>query len=364
MSAPRVVIDLDRIEHNARALVRSLAPQGISVIGVTKAVCGLPAVADAMGRGGVEGFADSRITNLGRLDRAGVAGTRMLLRSPMLSELDDVVRDAHSSAQTEIEVIRRCSDAAGRVGRSHGVVLMVELGDLREGIMPEDLDAVVTVTAQCPHVVLEGIGTNLACQSGVVPDESNMSELSALAAAVEATTGVPLARVSGGNSASIAWALGGADTGRVDELRLGEAILLGREPLARTPIDGLCTDAVALVAEVIESKCKPSRPWGEIGQNVSGAVGRAPDRGMLRRTIVAIGLQDVDPDGVTPSGGRTVLGASSDHLVLTSAESGEQTGDQPGDEIRFDLGYGALLRAMTSPYVGLELVGGRRVQEL
>ena len=39
-------------------------------------------------------------------------------------------------------------------------------------------------------------------------------------------------------------------------------IIKAREPLHRDPIDGLHTDAITLVAEVIESKVKPSQPWG------------------------------------------------------------------------------------------------------
>ena len=368
MTAPRIVIDLAKIRANTRSLVTSLAPRGISVVGVTKAVCGLPSVGAAMRSGGATGLGDSRTVNLARLAHAAVAAPRTLIRSPMLSALDDVVKYADSSCNTEIEVLRGLSVAAGRLGRPHRVVLMVELGDLREGIMPEDLAAVVAVTLSLPNVVLEGIGTNLACQHGVVPGHDNMTELSVLADAVESTAGVEITRVSGGNSASLGWATSAADTGRVDELRLGEAILLGREPLGRTPIEGLHTDAVTLIAEVIESKRKPSVPWGELGQNAAGVVGRPEDRGVRCRSIVALGRQDVDPSGITPSGGRVVVGASSDHIVI---DSGDGRGDDSrttdsgddsrttdvGDEIEFDVDYGALLAAMTSPYVEVVVTG-------
>ncbi|MDQ2678645.1 MAG: alanine/ornithine racemase family PLP-dependent enzyme [Actinomycetota bacterium] len=354
MTSPRVVIDLAKIRANTRALVTMLSPHGISVVGVTKAVCGMPAVAAAMRSGGAVGLGDSRSVNLARLMTADVDGPRTLIRSPMLSASAEVVRCADSSCNTELEVLRGLSVAAGRLGRTHRVVLMVELGDLREGIMPEDLAAMARSTLSLPHVTLEGIGTNLACQHGVVPGERNMAELSDLVDAVESVTGVAMARVSGGNSASLGWATTSGDTGRVDELRLGEAILLGREPLGRTPIPGLHTDAVTLVAEIIESKWKPSAPWGELGQNAAGVVGRPRDVGTRRRSIVALGRQDVDPSGLTPSGGRELLGASSDHIVV---DSGEQP-DEVGDEIDFDVDYGALLAAMTSPYVDVVVTGG------
>jgi predicted amino acid racemase len=174
-----------------------------------------------------------------------------------------------------------------------------------------------------------------------------MDELSRLADEVEGACATELAIVSGGNSANLDWALTTSDTGRIDELRLGEAIMLGTEPLHRQPIDGLHLDAVVLVAEVIEAKTKPAQPWGTLGQSAFGD--HAPRRGggSVRQAILAIGRQDVDPDGITAPEGITVLGASSDHLVLDVAD----TGVEVGDEVRLGLDYSALVRAMTSPYV-------------
>jgi predicted amino acid racemase len=231
-------------------------------------------------------------------------------------------------------------------------VLMVELGDLREGILPGDLASVARVVLDRPDLVLRGIGTNLACQSGVAPDAAKMAELSALAVDLEGRFGMVVEIVSGGNSANLDWALGGADAGRIDagrinELRLGEAILLGCEPLHRRPIEGLHGDAFRLVAEVIEAKVKPSRPWGDIGQAAFGAVPEVIDRGDARRVIVALGRQDVDPGGLHPPAGVTVLGASSDHLVLDGGPHRYAV----GAELSFGLDYGALVGAMTSPFV-------------
>lgn len=173
-----------------------------------------------------------------------------------------------------------------------------------------------------------------------------MAELSGLASSVEAAFGLHLDIVSGGNSASLGWALGAADVGRVNDLRLGESILLGRETLHRQPITGLHTDAIALVAELIESKSKPSQPWGELGQTAFGEKARADDDGDHWRTIVAVGHQDADPSGVSAPAGMEVLGASSDHLILA-------TGRQVpiGDEIELQLNYSALVRATSSPFV-------------
>lgn len=356
MAAPRLVIDLDKIEHNARTLVESLATRGISVTGVTKATLGSPEIARSLLRSGVSGLGDSRIENIEAMRHAGVDAPMTLIRSPMLSQVERVVQHADVSFNTDADVIAALSAAAQAARRSHSIVLMVELGDLREGILPADLSDLVGWTLSLPNLDLAGIGTNLACQSGVAPDSGNMDELSGLARSIESTHGVSLDVVSGGNSANLRWASSGCDTGRINDLRLGESILLGTDPLDASPIDGLHHDAIVLVAEVIESASKPSQPRGEVGRTAFGPVPTPVDRGDIIRTILAVGRQDVDPDGLAPPQGISVLGASSDHLVVDSG--GHRL--EAGSEITFGLDYGALVRSMTSPHVERLMIGGGR----
>ena len=374
MTAPRVQIDLAKLEHNARTLVARLASVGISVTGVTKATLGSPDVAGALWRAGVAGLGDSRIENIEAMRRAGVSGPMTLIRSPMPSQVGRVVASADVSFNTEPDVIEQLSGAAGERRLTHGIVLMVELGDLREGIMPSDVETVARHVLGQPHLVLRGIGANLACQNGVVPDASNMAELSALADSLEATLGVSFDIVSGGNSGNLAWALrdaddgvgrrgdrgaehgdgGGAGVGRINDLRLGESILLGREPLHRQPIDGLHGDVFTLVAEVIESKVKPSQPWGSLGQSAFDNAPPPVDRGDIRQAILAIGHQDADPAGLVAPPGVEILGASSDHLVVAAGRVHLRV----GAELTFGLNYSALVRAMTSPFVAKVVTSG------
>lgn len=359
MSAPRLEIDLGKIEHNARVLVERLAGRGISVTGVTKAGLGSAGIANALLRGGASGLGDSRIANIEAMRSAGVAAPMTLIRSPMLSEVDRVVRAADISFNTELTVIAALAGAAGRAGRLHEVVLMVELGDLREGILPGDLVEMARAVLRMPDIRLAGIGANLACHGGVAPDADNMAELSALSDSVERTLDIELALVSGGNSANLEWALGGADIGRVNNLRLGEAVLLGCEPLRREAIVGLHQDAITLVAEIIESKIKPGRPWGTIAQTAFGPAPAAAESGDMSRAILAVGHQDVDPAGLRAPAGIAILGASGDHLIVHSAEAPLRV----GDELRFGLNYSALVRAMTSPFVHKVMTRGRGENE-
>lgn len=348
MTLPRLAIDLDKIEHNARTLVSRLAQSGVSVTGVTKAILGDPAIAAALLRAGVSGLGDSRIENIECMRRAGIQSEIALIRTPMLSQIDRVVQSADMSFNTELDVIAALSAGAKHANKTHGVVLMVELGDLREGVMPGDVLNTVEATLDLPNIVFKGIGANLACLSGVSPDTENMTVLSALADSIDAKFGPITDIVSGGNSANMEWALSSADMGRINNLRLGEAILFGREALHRQAIDGLHQDAIGIVAEVIEVNTKPSLPRGVVAQNAFGETSQFSDTGPTLRAIVAIGRQDIDPTGISPPMGTKIIGTSSDHLVLNVGSNHVCV----GDEISFQINYSAFLRAMTSPFVG------------
>ncbi len=347
MSAPRLEIDLKKIHHNARTLVERLAPMGISVTGMTKATLGAPDIAKTLLDAGVSGLGDSRIENIMKMREAGADAPLILTRSPMLSRVEKIVEHADISFNTELTVITALSNAAQKAGRTHGVVLMVELGDLREGVMPNDVKNMVREILTLPNIEFKGIGTNLACRSGVTPDVNNMNALSTLANSIDKTFGFTMEIVSGGNSANLEWAFSGADIGRINNLRLGEAILLGLNPLNRKPIEGLQTCAFMLIGEVIEAKTKPAQPWGRIAQMAFGVPLPNINQGCIYQILIAIGEQDTNPCGLTPPPNIEILGASSDHLILSSHKARPSL----GEEIAFQLNYSALARAMISTFI-------------
>lgn len=348
MNSPRIEVRLDLVEENARALVQRLAIRGITVTGVTKATLGSPEIAGAFLRGGVAALGESRIENVERLRNAGQSAPITMIRSPLISQANRVVASCETSLVTELDTIAALSAAATNQGLVHGITLMVELGDLREGILPTDLAPIAKVALSLPGLKIVGVGTNLACQSGVIPNADNMAELSTIADELERALDIRLDTVSGGNSANLGWALGIGEPGRINNLRLGESILLGRDPLTREPIAGLHLDAFTICAEVIESKVKPSVPWGATGQTAFGVPVSQLDRGITARVLVALGRQDTDPAGLTVEAGFALLGASSDHIVLDAGTDGPSI----GSDVCFHPNYSALLGAMTSPFVG------------
>ncbi|MDP7494490.1 MAG: alanine/ornithine racemase family PLP-dependent enzyme [Candidatus Undinarchaeales archaeon] len=347
MTSPRIEIDLGKIAHNAGKLKELYGSKGISVFGVTKGVCGDPRIADALLKSGLSVIADSRIANIRKMRDAGVQAQFLLLRAPISSQVEDVVRYVDISLNSELSVIEALSASALAQDTTHKIILMVELGDLREGILPADLLDTVGVVIKMDGIELAGIGANLACFGGIRPDDENMGLLSSLAGEVEEKFGLTLEFVSGGNTANYLWFTSTDDVGRINNVRLGESIYQGTESLHRDVIPGQFTDAFTLVAEVIESKIKPSKPHGEVCQAAFGNVPEFEDRGEIRRALLAVGVQDVVISGLTPRRDIDILGASSDHIVVDA----KQVDLKVGDEVVFDIDYGAMLRAMTSPYV-------------
>lgn len=354
---PRLTIDLDKIEHNARVITGLCAEHGIRVTGVTKCTCGHPAVARAMLRGGVADIGDSRLRNIHRLRAAGIETHCMLIRLPALSACEEVVSSVDTSLNAELAVLQSLSASALGQGRVHGAVIMVELGDLREGALPEELVKLAERTAALPGIRIRGLGVNLGCFAGVMPDAENMARLVSLAETVERALGVELELISGMNSGGLRLLAAGDMPDRVNHARIGEAILLGRETTERQAWPGTRQDAFVLRAEILELKIKTPTPRGLRGEDAFGGTPQFETRGSVVHALLNVGREDVDIRGLTPlDQGVRLLGASSGYLILDLSHIGREL--RVGQELAFTLNYSALLRAMTSEYVAKELVGG------
>lgn len=359
---PYLTIDLDIVARNARTIVRLCREHGIEVTGVTKAVCGEPAIARVMLQEGTVSIADSRFQNIRRMKAAGIETAFMLLRVPPLSRIEETLATAALSLNSELAVLEALSVASLRSGRVHEVMLMVDLGDLREGIWPDDLAAFARKAASLPGLRIVGLGTNLACLAGVVPTVQNMQQLSALADAVEQGIGSPLRWVSGINSSGLELIGSGRLPGRINHARIGEAILLGRETTQRRAWPGTQQDAFRLYAEVLELKKKPSLPLGERGQDAFGRHPLFEDRGECWRALLNLGHEDVEVDGLAPLDPRfRIMGATSGYLVLDVTAGADDV--RVGDTLGFSIDYSALLATMSSAYVTKHFLREGAVQD-
>ena len=347
---PQLEFDLALLRSNADAVISRCRRMGIRVCGVVKGVDGLPEAARVLRAAGAEELGTSRLEQVAKCRAAGVPGPWLLIRIPGLTELPDVVALCETSLQSEWPTLLALEEECLRQNKTHRVIVMTDLGDLREGFWDkkELVDVCERVERDLPHVQLAGIGVNLTCYGSTKPTPEKMNELVGLARQVEQRIGRKLEIVSGGATSSFTLVHWGTMPAGVNHLRIGEAILLGKDLQVDWGIrdmDYLRMDALTLRAEVVEVKDKPTYPIGEFAIDAFGRKPVYEDRGIRRRAILALGRADVgELESLIPrEPGMTVIGGSSDHCIVDVEDCPRRL--QVGDIVEFSLCYSHMLYA-------------------
>ena len=354
---PKLVIDLKKLEDNLNAVGKITKDDGgCSLMIVTKGLCADLEMAKMVAANDYVDFvADSRVKNIATYaDIVRGAGKKtVLLRIPMHSEIAEVAKYVDLCFNSELSTIRLLNEEAAKLGKKQDILLMIDLGDLREGFFfqNEELiyEAVEEILAM-ENINLYGIGVNLTCYGAIIPKNDNLSQLVEIAEKLEAKYGIKLEMVSGGNSSSIYLVGKGELPAGINNLRLGESFLLGNDTAYETKLPGTVGDALTLQAEIIELKEKPSLPIGEVGVDAFGEKPYYEDRGIMKRAIIGIGKQDTDLGSMTPVDPQIeIMGGSSDHIILDVTHADKEY--KVGDIVEFTLGYGGMLKTATSAYV-------------
>ncbi len=357
---PRVTVDLKKLRNNIEQMVKRAGEKGIEVAGVIKGCTGLPLCAKEFAEGGCAYIASSRLEQIRDAKEAGIKTPMMLIRVPMLSEVDEAVELTEYSLNSEIEVLKALDRAAGRQGKVHKVILMVDLGDLREGFWEDEelMEAALMVENDLQNLELAGVGTNLGCYGSVAATPEKLSELVDKAEMIEAEIGRKLDIISGGATSSIPRILEDNMPERINMLRLGEGIILAKDlkDLYGYDMSYMYQDAFTLEAEVIEVKVKASHPIGEIMFDAFGKKQEYEDIGMRKKALLAIGKVDYAfPDDIFPRDeGVRILGASSDHTILDIEEAKRDI--KVGDIMQFDLCYATIVYVTNSANVDIVYV--------
>jgi predicted amino acid racemase len=347
---PRINIYLERITHNARTIIKYCTTRGVDVTAITKGVCGEPHIAACLATSGAVALGDSRLLNLRKIH--SLPCEKWLIRIPMISECAQVIEYANVSLASETTVIQALNQEAIRQRKRHGILLMADMGDRREGCLGQaELGRLAEQVESSPGLFLKGFGTNLGCYGFVQTTDENMARFCEMVSGI--TTNQDLT-ISAGNSSALLWLGETHQRGLINHLRLGEAILLGRERRNFTQMPGTVDNAFCLEVEIVELKEKPSLPSGAIGKDSFGRSPNLPDLGVHWRAIAAIGRQDVEPEALCPDDPDIlILGASYDHLLLQVPPRRYH----PGDILSFRMQYPAVVRVMGSEYVHKNICG-------
>ncbi|WGS66000.1 alanine/ornithine racemase family PLP-dependent enzyme [Marinitoga aeolica] len=340
----------ERIKHNAKNIKKLCDNRGIMVTGVTKVVSANIDVAKAMLDAGITSLGDSRIQNIIYMKENGIDAEFMLLRIPMKSELELVVEHVDITLVSELKTVEWLNEIAKEKNKIQNIIYMVDVGDLREGVWYENAVEEIIEVQKYDNICLKGIGTNLGCFGGVLPSVKNMNILLEVKNEIEEILSRKLDIISGGNSAALPLIENGILPDGINHFRLGESIICGTDVTNNRNVPGNRQDTVILEAQIIELKEKPSVPVGEIGFDAFGRKPVFEDKGKRLKAILAIGEQDISPDGLIPIDEKIeVLHSSSDHTIVDLTDSEYEY--KLGDTIKFRMSYGCLLKAITSKYV-------------
>ena len=356
----RVTIDLDALRHNFRHINGLMDRMGASWSVVTKALCGHEETIAALHVLGARSVADSRLDNLRAIGRAAPDMERWYLRLPHLSVARQVVELSDVSLNTEIEVIAALSKEAVLQDKVHHVVIMIELGDLREGILPGSLLKFYRDVFDLPNIKVLGIGAQIGCLGGAVPNVDQVAQLLLYRELLELKFNQKISFVSAGSSVFLSLILEGKMPKGVNHYRIGEALFLGTDLVNGGRLPELRDDVICLEAEIAEIKEKSLVPMGETGtmtpfESVPPPSMDQPSPGQRGyRALVTVGQLDTDVAGLTPlNANYHVAGASSDITVVNLGDSPD--GLQVGDTIKFRPNYAAFVRLMSDAYITKEV---------
>lgn len=362
---PAVECRLDILRSNVAQITQRCHAAGIQVAGVIKGVNGRYPLAKQFELGGCDQIASSRLEQIYEAKKANLRGPFLLVRIPMLSEVPNVVRLCDITLASEPALLSALNEECLQQGKRLKVILMADLGDLREGFWNRSdlVETALYMENNLSGLELAGVGTNLGCYGSIRPTVEKMNELVEAAEAVESAIGRQLTWISGGATSSYVLVNDGVMPERINHLRIGENILLARDLQTDWGIDTmkyLRMDAFTLKAEVIEVKEKPSHPVGEIFMDAFGNFPTYTDRGMRRRALLGLGKLDLgDIHKLLPKdAGIEVLGGSSDHTILDIQDV--TTPLKVGDLVEFDLNYSTLLFLTSSKSVTLRYFDGER----
>lgn len=352
----RVTIDLQKLQKNIETIGGWMDAHPASWTLVTKVLCGHIDSLKALQYLGIHSMGDSRVANLNAIERIIPDFESWYLRVSDMSSVKEVVELADVSLNSELDVIQAINEEAGRRNLIHRVIIMIELGDLREGILPGSLTRFYEQVFDLPHIEVIGIGANLGCLAGAVPNVDQFAQLALYRELLELKFQRKLPILSAGSSVVLPLLLDGKLPKAINHFRIGEALFLGTDLVNGGTLPGLHDDVPVLEAEIAEIKEKSLRSLAETShvqpfESSNGSDDSEPAVGEWGyRALVSVGQLDTDVGGLTPLDTRyQIAGASSDITVVNLGDNPDGLGI--GDTIKFKLNYSAFLRIMSVKYI-------------
>jgi ornithine racemase len=353
-----ITLERKKLRDNYEQLDALFNEKDIDWAVVSKILCGHKEYLTEVINLGVKQICDSRASNLKMIKEINPEIETIYIKPPPKRTLKTVVKYADISINTEFRTIKLLSEEAGRQGKVHKVIIMIELGELREGVMRDDLIEFYKRVFKLPNIQIVGLGANLTCLTGVLPNDDKLIQLSLYEQLIEAKFDREIPYVSGGSSVTIPLIFENSLPKGINHFRIGETLFMGTDVYHDSTYENMHNDVFKLYAEIIELIEKPMIPTGEMGTNVTGHNFdfKEEDRGETSyRAIIDLGLLDVDEKHIfLVDESIEFVGASSDMIVVDLGANTKKR--KVGDLLEFRMNYMGALRVLNSKYIDKKII--------
>jgi predicted amino acid racemase len=353
-----ITLNRKKLQHNYQVLNAQFDKKHIEWAVVTKLLCGVELYLKEVLELGIKEVCDARISNLRKIKELRPDLQTVYIKPPAKRAIKEVIRYADASFNTELETIKLLSKEAQRQDKLHKIIIMIELGDLREGVMGAELMDFYGDIFELPNIKVTGIGSNLNCLHGVMPSADKLIQLSLYKQLIEAKFNVEIPWVTGGTTVVIPLIAMHQLPAGINHFRVGEALYFGADLVNGGTLPNMHHDVFKLYAEIIEITEKPKVPTGQMEANPSGETFQINEADLGKkshRAILDLGLLDINSDYLLPKDtSMEFVGASSDMLVV-DIDNNEQN-YKVGDLLEFDLKYMGALRLLNSDYIEKKVV--------
>lgn len=348
-----ITLKEEKLKENYENLDKLFTENNIQWAVVSKLLCGNRLYLEKLLKLGLEQVCDSRVSNLKMIKSINPEIETIYIKPPPKRSIKGIVRYADISLNTEFKTLQLLDEEARRVEKIHKVIIMIEMGELREGIMRDDFVDFFSGVFKLKNIDVVGIGTNLSCLYGILPNTDKLIQLSLYKQLIEAKFNRKIPLVSGGSSVTIPLLEQHILPKGINHFRVGETLFLGTNVYDDTEYDKLHNDVFRLYSEIIELSEKPLVPEGEMGHNVEGLSFQFNDKDIGKtsiRAIVDMGLVDVDGKHIEPvCSDYKMVGASSDMFVIDIGTNEKKL--KTGDLIEFRMDYMGVVRILSSSYI-------------
>lgn len=300
---------------------------------------------------------DSRVSSLKTIKSIDKNLVTMYLKPPSSSFVKNVIKYADISLNTDFDTINKLNKEAQNQQKFHKILIMIEMGELREGVMREKFIDFYSKVFDLSNIEVLGIGTNLGCMYGIEPTFDKLIQLCLYKQLIENKFNRGINLVSGGSSITLPLLSRGKVPKGINHLRIGEAVFLGTSPLNTKKFSNLSTNAFEFKATIVELEKKQQIPDGVIG---NGNVGHAsvPDQQLKNieeyKAVLDFGVVDVDIDDITPKDTQArFVGTTSDLSVYGLGQHLKNY--KTGGYLSFSPSYMAVARLMNSKYIDKDI---------